>query len=337
MSAELPWELFLYQSRASKVPQPNRIHNDAVSSGNNWSSAPSPGFQNGFKYLIAKFSVGFTIVSHKWKAKRLRFYGSSLVPFQFCSCRSFLHGQSVPPKIPALSDPATHRWSSVRCHHPHNHSAECNVLQHLHRPFMLPCTRALLFRMILKECLKYVKYSNLVKCWLKPLRQKMSIGFSMARWRVLMPGAPTAAMGRPRMSHRSLNSSTSRGSPSKETAISRSRPGLLCDGKYLDSQIKSENFGILNLFFCKTSVKLSQFQVESIFFTHTVESSMLKEGEVFTSAHNQTWPTNQSWQPLKCKLFANFIMLHPCTGQVDLILWEPHDGPGSPPVGPSAL
>ena len=72
-------------------------------------------------------------------------------------------------------------------------------------------------------------------------------------------GAPAAAMGRPRMSHKSLNSSTSRGSPSKETAIS-SRPGLLCDGKYLDPQI-SENFGILNLLFCKTSVKLSQFQV----------------------------------------------------------------------------
>ena len=87
--AEPPWELFLYQSRASKV------HSDAMSSGNNWSSAPSPGFQNGFKYLIATFSIGFTIVSHKWKAKRLRFCSSSLVPFQFCSSRSFLHGQSL--------------------------------------------------------------------------------------------------------------------------------------------------------------------------------------------------------------------------------------------------
>ena len=44
----------------------------------------------------------------------------------------------------------------------------------------------------------------------------------MARWRILM-GAPTAAMGRPRMSHRSLNSSTSRGSTLKQQFLGVAR------------------------------------------------------------------------------------------------------------------
>ena len=109
-------EYHLHQSCFCINLKLQRSHSfDAVSSGNNWSSAPSPGFQNGFKYLVANghgtvcilrwehiFRLGFTIVLPQVEgkmilqsSKALQFCSSPLVPFQFCSCHSFLHGQSL--------------------------------------------------------------------------------------------------------------------------------------------------------------------------------------------------------------------------------------------------